>query len=173
MFDRKNEVPIGISFGSLVVIGPSEKRGSNRHRYCRVRCVCGEVFDTDLSNLLRQKTKTCRRCAANANGRKHKALEFRARKGKSQMRLYRTWSDMKSRCYNPRTRGYKYYGAKGVCVCDEWLHDFQSFAKWAWSNGYDDSLTIDRINPFGNYTPSNCRFVTWKIQQNNKRINFL
>ena len=173
MFCIKNEVPIGKRFGSLVVIGCSEKRSASRQRYCRVRCTCGEVFDTILSLLLRQKTKACRRCSAKANGRKHQAREFRARKSRKQMRLYRTWSDMKSRCYNPRTSNYKYYGAKGVSVCDEWLHDFQCFAKWAMSNGYNDSLTIDRVNPFGNYTPSNCRFVTWKIQHGNTRRNFL
>ena len=62
-----------------------------------------------------------------------------------------------------------YYGGKGVFICDEWLRDFQTFYDWAIQNGYDDNLTIERINVNGNYEPSNCRFVDMAVQNNNKR----
>jgi uncharacterized protein (DUF2237 family) len=80
---------------------------------------------------------------------------------------------MKTRCNNPNATGYKHYGAKGVTVCDEWSKDFTAFAKWAFANGYDpalprDKCTIDRIDPSGNYCPSNCRWVDMSTQNKNK-----
>lgn len=88
----------------------------------------------------------------------------------SQRRLYKIWERMKSRCNNPNARSYKYYGGRGINVCKEW-ENFVPFAKWAEANGYSDDLTIDRIDVNGDYEPSNCRWVTMKVQQNNKRNN--
>ncbi len=68
---------------------------------------------------------------------------------------------------------YKNYGGRGICVCDEWLNDFCAFKDWALQNGYQDSLSIDRIDVNGNYTPSNCRWATQKEQSNNSRFNRL
>ncbi len=87
--------------------------------------------------------------------------------GMTETRLYRIWSAMKQRCENPNTINYKYYGAKGVCVCEEWRRDFRAFYLWAISNGYTNDLTLDRIDANKNYEPSNCRWVTRKEQQNN------
>ena len=84
-------------------------------------------------------------------------------------RLYRIWLTMKSRCYLPSQVGYKYYGGQGVTVCDEWKNDFMSFHDWAMNNGYEETLTIDRIDPYGNYEPSNCRWSTYYVQEHNKR----
>ena len=77
---------------------------------------------------------------------------------------------MRSRCKRENDKSYIYYGAKGITVCDEW-EDFVNFRDWALSHGYSDDLTIDRINPKGNYEPSNCRWATEKQQQNNKTSN--
>jgi hypothetical protein len=82
-------------------------------------------------------------------------------------RLYRIWKGMRTRCNNPNFPAYKYYGGKGVQVCDEW-NSFESFQDWALENNYDDSLTIDRINGDGDYRPDNCRWVDTFVQQNNK-----
>ena len=78
---------------------------------------------------------------------------------------------MKSRCYYEKTQSYKNYGKRGIKVCDEWLHSYNAFSEWALQNGYDDSLTIDRIDPDGNYCPENCRWATMSIQGFNKRIS--
>lgn len=79
---------------------------------------------------------------------------------KTSTRLYQTRAAMIQRCYNKNNPGYKYYGGKGVKVCQEWLNDFEIFREWALANGYTDELTIDRENSSGDYEPDNCQFVT-------------
>lgn len=80
---------------------------------------------------------------------------------------------MKRRCENSNHKDYKWYGAKGITVCEEW-HNYPAFKQWAVENGYDENApkgkcTIDRINPYGNYEPNNCRWVDMKTQNSNKR----
>lgn len=96
--------------------------------------------------------------------------------GKTRTRLYKIWLGIKTRCYNSKTEGFKWYGNLGVTMCDEWRTNFESFYDWSMSHGYSENLTIDRINSTGNYEPNNCRWVTWKEQENNRcnnhRIDF-
>lgn len=87
--------------------------------------------------------------------------------------LYRRYYHMKARCYNPNCKAYKNYGGRGIRICDEWLEDFMNFYNWAIENGYQDDLTIDRIDNNGNYEPSNCRWITDYEQRFNKRNNKL
>lgn len=77
-------------------------------------------------------------------------------------RLYGLWKAMKR-----RVAVNKYY--KNVSICKEWEHDPKAFYDWAITNGYQDDLTLDRIDVKGNYEPNNCRWVTMKVQSNNRR----
>lgn len=92
-------------------------------------------------------------------------------------RLYKIWDNMNSRCKNPNASKYNNYGGRGIKVCDDWSNDnqygFQNFRSWSANNGYDDNLTIDRIDSDKDYCPENCRWVTYKVQNTNKRNNKL
>lgn len=89
--------------------------------------------------------------------------------GKYGEKLHGVWNMMKQRCLNRNCKDFKYYGLRGIRVCDEWIKDYLTFRAWALSNGYEEGLTIDRIDPDGNYEPSNCRWITIQAQQKNRR----
>jgi hypothetical protein len=78
---------------------------------------------------------------------------------------------MKQRCYNLNSTAYKYYGNRGIIICEEWKNNFISFYNWGINNGYCDDLTIDRIDNNGNYESTNCRWVSQKIQVSNQSNN--
>lgn len=146
----------GKRFGHLLVLGRTESK--NHHVKYECVCDCGNHMIADAYGLKTGQTTNCG-CIPLKHGLRH-------------TRLYAIWSDMKTRCYNSNSPNYKYYGKLGVSICEEWKNDFKSFYNWAMSNGYRDNLTIDRINPFGNYEPSNCRWATYEEQAKNKRKNF-
>jgi hypothetical protein len=81
--------------------------------------------------------------------------------------LCSVWRSMKARCLNPSCEAYGNYGGRGIAICDEWL-DWDSFADWGYSNGYEQGLFLDRVDNNGNYEPSNCRFVTMAVSNANK-----
>ena len=92
--------------------------------------------------------------------------------GLSGSRLYYIWKGMRQRCMNPKCKNYPRYGGRGITICPEW-DDYENFYEWALSSGYNESLTIDRINVNGNYEPNNCKWSTAKEQANNRRTNHL
>jgi hypothetical protein len=104
-----------------------------------------------------------------------KALSMASRKvlfkdkNMGHYRLKTIWSRMKDRCYNEAHISFKYYGARGIGICDLWLNSFDAFETWALLNGYESHLSLDRVNTFGGYSPDNCRWATNKMQQGNRR----
>lgn len=90
--------------------------------------------------------------------------------GMYKKRIYTTWRNMIRRCHDSSNHAYRYYGARGIRVCDEW-HDPRNFLSWAIDSGYNDDLTLDRINSDKGYYAENCRWVTHKQQANNTRRN--
>lgn len=88
----------------------------------------------------------------------------------SQEKLYFVWKTMRQRCFNKKQHDYKWYGALGISVCQEWDNPV-NFIEWAKANGYKEGLTLDRIDYNKNYEPSNCRWITIEKQQLHKRNN--
>lgn len=150
---------IGRKFGKLTVIEECKERDKyNKIKY-KCKCDCDNITIVLGSNLRRGNTTSC---GCLSGGVTH---------GKRYTRLYNTYKLMKDRCYNKNNQAYKYYGKRGIKVCNEWLNDFMIFYDWAMSHGYNDNLTIDRINVDGDYEPDNCRWITQHNQCYNRRSN--
>ena len=141
----------GQTFGRLTVL--DKTIGKDGRIYWICKCLCGESTIVEGASLRRGYTKSCG-CFLRENSRKKATIH-----DSCTTRLYRIWTNMMSRCYKTYNSSYKYYGAKGIQVCKEW-HIFASFKVWALSMGYTDNLTIDRINPKNEYSPSNCQWLT-------------
>ena len=155
----------GKVFSFLRVISLCDERNPyDNSRMGLCKCVCGKTVKYTTQQL---KKGTCKSC-----GCMKQAIRLGTGKwtkhGMSHSRLYHIWQNMKGRCLNPKNHAYHLYGGRGIRVCDEWL-DFEKFALWAVSNGYDSCLSIDRIDVNGNYEPENSRFSTMKEQAFNRR----
>lgn len=90
--------------------------------------------------------------------------------GESRTKLYKIWISMHERCERKDHPNYKNYGGRGIYVCDDWK-EYLKFKEWALSHGYENGLSLDRIDNDSPYCPENCRFVTIKQQANNRRTN--
>ena len=90
---------------------------------------------------------------------------------KGKERLRSIYYGMKQRCYNEKSINYKYYGGRGIRICDEWLESFDNFYQWAIVNGYNNELTIDRIDSNKDYSPDNCKWSTKKEQAYNRSMS--
>lgn len=131
-----------------------------------VKCKCGIEYKISPQALFRNNyVKECNNCSSL---KKIKGYEVIG--GLRNHPAYNILDGIKRRCENKKHNKYIYYGGRGITVCDEWKKSFLSFCKWADENGYRKGLTIDRIDPNGNYEPSNCRFIEFCFQGENKHI---
>ena len=151
----------GKRFGRLTVIGESNK-GDKNHRHVLCKCDCGNEKDVAICSLRSGNTQSC--------GCIHQEVfrEIITKHGHYYEKLHGIWAQMRQRCSNPKNKSYKYYGALGVSVCEQW-QQYGPFRDWAMKNGYKEGLTIDRINTYGNYEPDNCRWITIQEQQKNRK----
>ena len=152
----------GVPKSLLTVIERVGSTNDNRALW-RCQCECGGFTNVDTHSLTDGNTRSC-------GCRKYGGRLTHGEAKDGQTRLYRIWSAMKMRCNNPNNVNYYLYGGKGIKVCDAW-NDFNHFRDWAINNGYSDELTIDRIDSNKDYCPSNCRWVSYKIQSNNTSRN--
>lgn len=163
----KRELTKGETFGYWQVIKETE----NRKVLCK--CECGTEKEVLKRHLLSGASKSCG-CLKNqmASERMKENNPCKRKHNMHKSRLYGIWSNMKHRCNNTNDIHYQYYGGRGISVCEEW-QEFIPFKEWAMNNGYDDNLTLDRVDCDGNYEPTNCRWLTIQKQQYNKRDNHL
>ena len=151
----------GQRFFALTVIRRIGTRWGQSLWLCR--CDCGNYCERTNSQLHSTEHPSCGCKTRNVQKETHTTH------GHSRERLYRIWKGMKARCNCPSQKCYKYYGGKGIKVCEQWSTDFDSFRKWAINNEYSDELTIDRIDSDMDYEPSNCWWVSMTVQNRNKK----
>jgi hypothetical protein len=153
----------GERFGRLTCIKIARK-SKNRHILWLCKCDCGNEVTVFASNLKRGNTISC--------GCYHKERDSESHiiHSQSKTRLYSIWIGMKKRCFNRNTKAYEYYGGRGIKVCEDWL-DFTKFHDWAKNNGYNDGLSLERINVEKDYEPENCKWIPFEEQAKNTRRN--
>lgn len=156
---------LGKKFGRLLVV---EYLGAGKHNkhYWRCECDCGGSNALATYRLTGSAPTLSCGCI-----RKEKLKENRCnptRHGLSTHKLYQVFQSMHQRCVNPKSQRWQYYGGKGVSVCKEW-HSLTKFYDWAKASGYKEGLSIDRIDPDGDYTPENCRWIT--VAENTRRAH--
>lgn len=157
MFQNKQTDIVGSRVGIYDVLYECETKDSDGHRLFHVKCSkCG--WETDMRMHMIKDASRC----------KHKLRDgsYVSERKWSSARLRQIYAGILSRCYNQKDKAYRWYGAKGIVMCDEWLFDSSTFEMWALSHGYVDSLTIDRIDESLGYCPDNCRWVT--VEANSK-----
>lgn len=161
----------GQKFGRLNVIGIAQIHPfKTKEKVWECKCDCGNTVLVRGYSLRSGKTQSCGCISTETLSKRSINNEYSKKHGLSNSRIYKNYYAMLARCYNSQIWNYEKYGGRGIRVCDEWRNSFEVFYEWAMANGYDDSKTIDRINPDGDYSPNNCRFAGASVQGFNRNI---
>lgn len=158
----------GRTYGRLTVLERSDndKRG-NAMWLCK--CECGNVKAILGGSLRQGSTRSCGCMLSELS--KRRMTELLTKHGFSGKKLYSVYRAMRERCEKQTCKSYGNYGGRGISVCDEWKNDRALFFEWALKNGYQEGLQIDRIDVNGDYSPTNCRWITPQQNMNNVRKN--
>ena len=161
------KIQIGNKYNRLTVI---EYDFTNKHhvKYYKCKCDCGELKSIRMTSITSGSTKSCG--CLNEELKRQRKPRFKHGFAKKEA-LYNTWLNMRRRCYDIKNNRYENYGGRGIRVCEDWNKEYIPFRDWAYSNGYKEGLTIDRVDVNGNYEPKNCRWADVYIQQNNTTRN--
>ena len=154
---------LGQRFGYLVVTARAGTTKNTATKCATWECLC-DCGNTVIrrSQYLRAKTRPHpRSCGCQHGNKKH---------GMSNTKLFYKWSGMLDRCYNPSSKDYKNWGARGITVCKRWRNSFENFHSDMGAS-YLPGLSLGRINNNKGYTPKNCRWETARQQANNTRYN--
>ena len=161
---------VGKTFGDLKIIAFSHKvfrsKRQGYYHFWKCLCACGNETIVLVNNLKNGNTKSCG-CKSSRLSLKERATKH----GLSNTKTYNSWRAMKDRCYCVSHGEYKRYGQVGIKVCERWKDSYENFLLDMGERPPNHSL--DRINPFGDYSPKNCRWATPKEQANNKKSHFL
>lgn len=150
---------VGKRFGKWIVVSEEIRRNGRRQAKILCRCECGNERWVLVDSLKRGNSTKCKTCTCKIINLKH---------GGQGEKLYKVWISMRFRTSNSKDPGYKYYGQRGIRVSSDW-NEYKDFREWSQRNGYAGGLQIDRINCDGDYSPENCRWVTSKVNNNNRR----